>query len=348
MKHGCRLLLGLALLATPSACGDDEDGRDATDTSDEGEIFPDGDVPGDVPGETEGEAEAEGEADAPDPADDGGTDVPAACAEPTGSCAGEACHAPPYALHCVGGTVRDGAGEPLGGQMVALCAAGHCYSARSRPDGWFAASIPASVASVENIAVYFPSDPPRHTPFCRFEALCDGTVELCAEFRLYEAPAGVDLPFGALPSEVRIEAADGGAIVLPAGVEVLPPIGAPQSLALTRFPLAEHVPCFLDRARLPTALYVVTAVDTEIIEPGTMTDPVLRPAGLDLPNETGLPAGAVVDVYVLGGAHPQDAGLEEGEWAAAATATVSADGTRIRTADGEGIAYLTWFGIYPR
>ena len=37
-----------------------------------------------------------------------------------------------------------------------------------------------------------------------------------------------------------------------------------------------------------------------------------------------------------------------GEWRSWTTATVSADGSRIQTADGEGIAYLTWFGLYPR
>lgn len=341
MRYGWRPAIGIVLTGWLGACGDDGDGgRDVVEVVDEGGAEADVGVEADVPVE-------EGEAEGVEPADDGGADVPAVCLEPSGSCVVEACHAPPFALRCVGGTVRDGSGAPLGGQMVALCAAGHCYSARSRADGWFAAAIPASVSAVDGVAIYFPSDPPRHTPFCRFEALCDGAVELCAEFRLYEAPAGVELPFGALPSEVRIEASDGGVLVLPAGVEVLPPIGAAQSLALTRFPLAEHVPCFLDPGHLPAALYVVTPVDTEIIEPGTMTDPMLRPAGLDLPNDAGLPVGAVVDVFVLGGAHPQDAGLTEGEWAAAVTATVSADG-RIRTADGEGLGYLTWFAIYPR
>ena len=339
-----RILLALLLLTPLGACSDDDVAHDVPDGADDGEATPD------VPGP---DADADGDADdAPgevDPADDGGSEIPAVCAEPTGSCVDDSCHPPPFDVHCVGGTVRDETGAPLGNQMVALCAAGRCYSARSRPDGWFTASIPASVTAIDELALYFPSDPPRHSPFCRTTALCDGTVELCTDFRLYPAPAtGVELPFGALSTEVRVEASDGAALVLPAGVEVLPPIGAEQRLALSRFPLAEHVPCFVDPTDLPAALYVVTALDTEVIEPGTMTDPVLRPAGLDLPNDSGLAAGAVVDVFVLGGAHPQHAGLAEGEWAASATATVSTDGTRIRTAAGEGLAYLTWFGIYPR
>ncbi len=100
------------------------------------------------------------------------------------------------------------------------------------------------------------------------------------------------------------------AVVLAAGDEVLLPLGAAATtVALSRFPLAEHVPCFIDPAHLPLALYVVTPVDSYVIEPGTMVDPVLRSAALDLPNETSLPAGTVVDVFVLGAVHAATAGL---------------------------------------
>jgi hypothetical protein len=62
-------------------------------------------------------------------------------------------------------------------------------------------------------------------------------------------------------------------------------------VALTRFPLDEHVPCFLDPSNLPLALYAVTPMDTMVIEPGTHLEPILRTARLDLPNETDLAAG---------------------------------------------------------
>jgi hypothetical protein len=197
--------------------------------------------------------------------------------------------------------------------------------------------------------VYFPTNPPRHSPFCFTDALCDGPVHLCTEFVLYPAPtSGTPVPEGELGSEIRVTASDGAALVLPAGSEMRLPIGAPMWLALSRFPLEEHTPCFIDAASPPAALYVVTPLDTMVIEPGTVVEPVMVPAGLDLPNATGLAAGTVVDVFVVGGGHALEAGATEGEWRQWTTATVSADGSRIRTADGEGIGYLTWFGIYPR
>jgi hypothetical protein len=150
-----------------------------------------------------------------------------------------------------------------------------------------------------------------------------------------------------LTADIRVEADDGAALVLPAGAEVLPPIEAEQWIALTRFPLEEHQPCFVDPASPPLALYAVTPMDTFVIAPGTMVDPDLRPAALDLPNDSGLDPGDEVAVFIVGGGHAADIDAHEGDWIQATTATVSADGTRIQTAPGDGIGYLTWFGVVP-
>jgi hypothetical protein len=244
--------------------------------------------------------------------------------------------------------VLDEAGAPMTYRPVAMCEGTRCFFGCSDTDGFFAVNVPSG--SVESVALYFPSGSERHSPFCRVRDLCDGAVHLCTEFRLYPAPTtGSDVGYGELAADVRVEAGDGAALIFGAGSEVLLPIDAvTTTVALSRFPLAEHAPCFIDPAAPPLALWAVTPMDTLFIEPGTMVTPVLRSADLDLPNETGLAAGAVVDVFVLGGAHPQDAGLEEGEWRAVTTATVSIDGTRIRTAPGAGLGYFTWFGIYAR
>ena len=133
--------------------------------------------------------------------------------------------------------------------------------------------------------------------------------------------------------------------MLPAGSEIETPPEAERWMALTRYPLSGHVPCFLDPESLPLALYAVTPLATYVLEPGTTTT---MPAALDLPNETGLAADADVDVYALGGTYLEHVDLEEGEWRMMASARVSTDGTRIRTLPGDGIAYLTWIGIYSR
>jgi hypothetical protein len=336
--------LALGWLALAAACSGDDTTPDTSHDADDG-----GPDDGDAAPETE--ADAETLEDVPEEVLDDGAEVVPPCAEPGVACLGPACHVAPYAVTCVSGTVSDETGAPLADQAVALCAADRCFFTRTDATGWFARGVP--VASIDELALYFPSSPPplppRHSPFCLFGALCDGTVHLCNDFRLYPAPTtGTAVPSsGALTADIRVEAADGAALILPAGAEVLLPIDVTEFfVTFSRFPLAEHQPCFIDPANPPLALYVVTPIDSEIIQPDTSADPVLVNAGLDLPNDTGLAAGTVVDVFVVGGAHALDAGLAEGEWRRMTSATVSADGTRIRTAAGDGIGYLTWFGIY--
>lgn len=342
-----RLALMLLLAVAPACDRETDEARDATDApadvaaeADDATI--DGDAVEDTPVETLSEV------DEPD-ADAGAEDAAPPCLEPEAECTVAACHAPPFGVTCIAGTVRDDGGTPIGNQVVSACLDGRCFSGRSREDGWFALRLPGSLSN--SLGMHFPSDPPRLEPFCRFRNLCDGPVHVCDDLRLYPAPtAGTAVPLAPppdspLPADLRIEADDGAALVLPAGAVVLLPIGLPDWMALTRFPLEEYVPCFLDPARLPLALWAVTPGNSQIIEPGTMTEPVLRAAGLDLPNEFGLAPGTAVDVYMVGGGH-QETGLETGEWAPMATATVTADGTRIHTDPGQGLGDLTWFGIY--
>jgi hypothetical protein len=99
----------------------------------------------------------------------------------------------------------------------------------------------------------------------------------------------------------------------------------------------------VDPADPPAALYAVTPEATYLFEPGTTT---MAPAGLDLPNDAGLAADTDVDVYVLGSTYTTHTDLEAGDWVRFAGARVTSDGSRIQTAPGEGIGYLTWFGVY--
>ena len=343
MHHHVRAtLVALAAALAIAACGDDSaNGRsDAAEANDATDIIADDGADAEPDGleasGEDGEADAEDEADAEPP-----------CMVPGVTCLGDACHAAPYSVSCVGGTVVDETGAPLSDQPVVVCAGLRCVAGRSDSDGWFAVSV--GLSGLYSIGLYFPPSTPRLTPFCSFPDLCDDAVHLCNEFVLYPAPtAGVTVPTGTLVADLRIEASDGGALVIPAGAEVVLPIEAEGWLALTRFPLEEHVPCFVDPANLPLALYAVTPSDDLVIEGGSSFDPVLAPAGIDVPNETGLAAGAEVDIYVVGGVHAIEAGMTEGEWRSWAVATVTPDGTRIRTAPGVGIAYLTWFAIYAR
>lgn len=268
---------------------------------------------------------------------------PPPCIGPDVPCISEACHGPPFALECVGGWILDGAGDPIPGQGVAPCANGTCYLGSTRDDGWFAVALPSD-PPIWSIQFSFPGTGPRLRPYCHVTALCDGDVHLCRAFVLYEGPtSGTTIPEGTLTGEIRIEAADGAALVLPAGAEIEIAPSSDPWMALSRYPTEENLPCFVDPASPPLALYAVTPPATYVFEPGTHT---MMNAGLDIPNTTGLAAGTEVDVFVLGGVYTTHIDLEEGDWERLAGATVSTDGTRIRTASGEGIGYLTWFGVY--
>lgn len=264
-----------------------------------------------------------------------------------------ACHAAPFAITKVTGTVTDDGGTPLSGVFSVVCITtperSQCLNATSDAAGIFSVDIPAAVTAVLDVAVYFPGE--EHlTPYCKTEALCDGEVELCGPYMLWDAPAsGVTIPAETetLAEEIRLEASDGAALIFQPGTSILANLGVELTAALTRFE-GSTLPCFIDPSDPPLALYAVTPQDTLVIEPGTIATPELMTAALDLPNETGLAAGATVDIYVVGGAHASQAGTTEGTWEPVATATVTADGTRIQTAPGEGIGQLNWFGVYAR
>ena len=277
------------------------------------------------------------------------------CMAADAPCLTSACHAPPYNTTCVSGHIVDDRGCPKICQAVVACTEGTCYFGKSDADGFFTVSI--SATDHPDLSLYFPvpmEGVKHHSPFCHYTELCDDNVRVCAEYVLYDAPtSGEAVPESTgptdpnpLPAEVRVTASDGGALILHAGDEVDLPLFSEPWVAFERFPLGEHVPCFIDPANPPIALYTVTPMDTMVIEPATHLDPVFRFASLDLPNETGLAAGTALDVYVLGGVHPLDYGLYEGEWAPMADAEVSSDGTRIQTVAGQGMGYLTWIGIY--
>jgi hypothetical protein len=291
---------------------------------------------------------------AADPVDDACV-VDSYCMDESAACLEGACHAPPYNTTCLGGTVVDSAGAPKQCQPVVACTNGSCYFGRSDASGFFTVTIAAT--DHPDLSVYFPVPTEgvgHHTPFCHYTELCDDEVHICEEFVLYDAPTtGEAVPESTGPTDpnpltadVRVEASDTAALVFHAGDEVDLPFLTEPWVALTRFPLDEHVPCFIDPDNLPLALYVVTPIDLQVITPGTHLDPEYRAASLDLPNETGLAAGTAVDIYVIGGVHPADYGLLEGEWTRKVGATVTSDGSRIQTADGEGLGYLTWFGVY--
>lgn len=274
------------------------------------------------------------------------------CMAPDASCHETTCTGA-VSPECVAGFVVDDTGAPLYCQGGVACAGTRCYPGHSDETGFFAIPIPSGDINV--VSLYFAGNEVL-SPFCRYEGLCDGGNRFCEPFVLRSSPtSGTAVPYDSpdpptLTEDIRIEASDTGALILPAGAEVKMGIGIFDSgedewMALVRYPIDEDVPCFVDPENLPLALYVVWPHDTLVTQADTFTDPVLTNAALDLPNETGLAEGTVVDIYVVGGVHGDYADLDEGEWGPVTTATVTSDG-RIQTHPADGIGYLTWFGVY--
>jgi len=68
---------------------------------------------------------------------------------------------------------------------------------------------------------------------------------------------------------------------------------------------------------------------------------------VSIPNATGLPAGAEVELFVLGGLDCtllDGSLLSEGVWQSVGAAHVSADGATVDSDDGVGLPCLTWLG----
>jgi hypothetical protein len=95
--------------------------------------------------------------------------------------------------------------------------------------------------------------------------------------------------------------------------------------------------CFFGEADAPEGLYALYP-EGQITAPGF---PV------HIPNATGLPAGAAVQLYVLGGLDcklADGSAIPEASWQVFGTGTVSADGSTIDSDAGVGLPCLTWLG----
>ena len=285
---------------------------------------------------------------------DGTQDGP--CMQPDFPCVEEACHEPPFHIACVGSSVVDNEGNPVLDQQVSLCGGGVCGGLvcgnvfLTDATGWFSVPFPSDVDINNGLSVQFPGRQWLN-PFCRFMDLCDGTVNLCYEFVLYPAPTeGTPVVVSGIEEDVVIAAPDGASLVLPAGSSVThidfydPDL---RWMALARFPLEERVPCFLRDQAAPLVLYAVMPQDSLVLEAGTVVlDESYMYAALDLPNYEDDPPGTEFDVYIVTGREASLFDMRLGQWERWTRAVVTPDGSRLQTPPGEGLNYLTWFGVY--
>ncbi|MCB9519521.1 MAG: hypothetical protein H6698_02855 [Myxococcales bacterium] len=241
------------------------------------------------------------------------------------------------------GSVVDAEGAPVVGALAQLCvhigsAEGNLVCLRPEPtsdDGTFQITAPASARCVANgsLRVFAPNTAYAST-YCGVATdASDGTLTLAAPIVLFETTPATTLPAYEPTRGERTVAFAGGL-----EVDLVP-----DQLGFT---FTEQAYGGLGAVSVPTdsegLCFVSEPVDSLwAFAPEANSD---EAAPFRVPNTSAYPAGASVELYVLGGLEttlPNGDHAPETEWVRYGTATVSEDGATIA---GE-LPALTWLGL---
>ncbi|MCB9527982.1 MAG: hypothetical protein H6701_06215 [Myxococcales bacterium] len=249
------------------------------------------------------------------------------------------------------GWVVDRIGRPIAGAKAQACITVHptgmlicLFPADTDADGVFTIDIPAGNRCAESIVMrsLVPAAP-RATAYCDLgvAARADEGVGLAYAdpFVLYATLAPEDRPpLGDLEARRTVVFEDGVAISL----RPYDFLGDYEALRARRVMPDERGLCFLDGETPPDALWAIS--------PDGGLDPGGEPVTVTLPNVSGLPPGADVDLQIVGGLDCTIDGehVPEGEWATFGTGAVTADGAAIESDPGVTLPCLTWIGYTAR
>ena len=211
-------------------------------------------------------------------------------------------------------------------------------------DGTWFQELTEDIRCVEKMVMSVSKPGDFASTFCELSLDEEGVLRIDEPLEIYPVSTQPDKPPLGDATEARtVELQDGVQLELvPSSLEecfedgfrcdrVYGPLG------VRRIGPDEATPCFVDPAEPPDALYAFN-VSNDV--DGTVP--------VRLENQDGLAPGTVVDVFVLGGLFctlPDGGEVEEGEWRAFGTATVSADGQFI---EGGEIPCVNWFGYRAR
>ena len=248
------------------------------------------------------------------------------------------------------GTIVDEAGDPVAGARPQACLRTApddilvCLSPpMSAADGTYTIPISGDERCVNRVSmrVLLPAST-LGTTYCHVDAsaAADGVLALAEPTVLYATAPAVTLPPLGDETMARTVVLDDGLEidVVPSqlGFEV-----EYAELRGRRVPFtAGAEPCFARGLPGLSGLYVFG--DEGSIDGGTFA--------LRIPNTTGLPAGSAVELRILGGLETylaDETPVEEADFVAFGTATVSADGSRIVAAMDSGLPHFTWLGYRP-
>jgi len=245
------------------------------------------------------------------------------------------------------GKVVDQDGNPIADLFVQPCTYGEselCHKAKTDEDGNWTVNFSPAKPDLTGIHVRFVTN--DYTPTaCYWDMedlnLVDNEIVFVEPFVIYDqGESFADMDFGI--SEPTLVDGSGVTFTVDAD-EWSPGIFEPVSICIKRFPMDEYVPCFLDEADLPDALYSMTPEWLSFSTPGGIE--------ATFENSENLTPGSMVDFFFLGSNDTQIIPLEgtpvhlhTGEWYKFGTGSVSEDGSIITTDVGSGLPGIGWVG----
>ncbi len=206
-------------------------------------------------------------------------------------------------------------------------------------DGVFTVEVPENTRCMSRAAlrVLLPGTG-KATTYCSVP-LPEGeaVVRLEAPYVVFQTRPAVSLPPAGDDAATRPIAFDDGLVIDFTPEAFYSGGGDYAELGGRRVPVSARGLCFLEGQPAPDGLYA-------FFPEGSFSG---SGAPVHIPNATGLPAGARVELNVLGGLdcrRPDGRIIPEASWEAIGTGTVSEDGARIDSDPGVGLPCLTWLG----
>lgn len=242
----------------------------------------------------------------------------------------------------VRGYVMAPGGAPIAGAKAQFCV--HTADRQftclrpvdSGADGVYTVELPESVRCVDRAAmrVLLPRMN-RATVYCELDRTAGPVVKLDQPSVLVGTPAATSLPPEGDPATMREVTFDDGLVL-----EVTPELYYSGTGSYDRLS---------GRRVSPDAVGLCGAAPTFDGLYAFYQEGVMNPPGwpLSIPNATGLTAGALVDLQVLGGLDCRlldGTTVPEATWASFGDGVVSPDGSTIESADGVGLPCFTWLG----
>jgi len=250
-------------------------------------------------------------------------------------------------VNSVSGSVINEQGDAFSNVGVVLCVyqddgSAKCLNpVKTSASGEFSVTIPAGDGCLESAAYQLKADALSVIPlYCPVDVAAGGAIAMANPNRLVDTPACTRDALGEESKPHEVSAPDDMKMtVIPNGIWLFD--FSYDDLGIRRWDAATWGwPCFIDAANAPDDL-AVFAPELEV--KSDAKDAV----HISFPNEAGLSAGTVVDLYGLGGAATSmwdGKEVHEGSWQVIGEAQVSADGSRIETRPGQGLPFATWIG----